>query len=122
MTTLTQAITNSTDESIPSWAINEVNLTGTLVERSALRYSPAGVAILEGRLQHCSEQEEAGLNRRIECEIPLIALGENAKWLQTIATPVKIQGFITAKSANVKQLILHVTKIEFIEGIKGNNS
>jgi primosomal replication protein N len=76
------------------------------------------VPVTECVIGHQSEQVEAGNPRRIECEIQAIALGETARWLQA-ATPgiaVHLTGFLAAKSQHSKQLRLHVTMIEFVEG------
>jgi len=76
------------------------------------------VPVTECVIGHQSEQVEAGSPRRVECEIQAIGLGETARWLQA-ATPgvmVRLTGFMAAKSQNSKQLRLHVTTIEFVEG------
>ncbi len=74
--------------------------------------------VTECVIGHQSEQVEAESARRVECEIQAIALGETAKWLQA-ATPgvqVHLTGFLAARSQHSRQLRLHVTKIEFVEG------
>jgi len=54
----------------------------------------------------------------VEVEIAVVALGENAHWLQ--ATPlgglVKLTGFLAAKSRNSKAPVLHVNTLEYLEG------
>ena len=89
-----------------------------MVERKALRYTPAGVQVSEGRLQHSSAQIEGGAERLVEIEIAVLALGESARWLQ--ATPlggvVKVTGFLAAKSRNSKSPVLHVNTLEYLEG------
>ncbi|WP_366141887.1 primosomal replication protein N [Propionivibrio sp.] len=95
-------------------------MTGVLIERKALRFTPAAVPVTECVIGHQSEQLEAGSARRVECEIQAIGLGEAARWLQA-ATPgvlVHLTGFLAARSQNSKQLRLHVTTIEFVEGNK----
>ncbi len=98
--------------------LNRVELAGCLIERLALRYTPAGVPVTECRIRHESEQTEAGSPRRVECEIPAIGLGDAAKWLQaaTTGSRVKVTGFLAAKSRNSKQLVLHIEHLEFLEG------
>ncbi|MFC5300971.1 primosomal replication protein N [Azospira restricta] len=98
--------------------LNRVELTGDLTERLALRYTPAGVPVTECRIRHESEQVEAGMPRRVECEIPAIGLGDAAKWLQaaTTGSAVRVTGFLAAKSRNSKQLVLHIEQLEFLEG------
>jgi primosomal replication protein N len=98
--------------------LNRVELSGCLIERLALRYTPAGVPVSECRIRHESEQIEAGGARRVECEVPAIGLGDPAKWLQAV-TPgaaIRVTGFLAAKSRNSKQLVLHIEHLEFLEG------
>jgi primosomal replication protein N len=97
---------------------NRVELGGVLLERKALRFTPAGVPVTECLIGHQSEQIEAGGNRRVECEVPVIALGETAHWLQAANPGARLQlsGFLAARSRHSRQPRLHVTKIEFVEG------
>ena len=83
-----------------------------------MRYTPAGVPVSEGVLQHASEQMEAETKRLVEMEMAVVALGEAARWLQAapIGGSVKITGFLAAKSRNSKMPVLHVNSIEFLEG------
>ena len=99
-------------------ALNRVEISGILVERKALRFTPAGVPVAECVIGHCSEQVEAGQPRRVECEIQALALGQAAHWIQEAhpGMPLRLTGFLAARSRNGKQLRLHVTTIEFEEG------
>jgi len=99
---------------------NQLRISGCLIAREALRYTPAGIPVCTGALEHRSEQEEDGGTRRVECEVPLLTLGEPAKWLAA-ATPgieMSLTGFIAAKSKQRKTLVFHVQTIEFLEGNK----
>ncbi|MDS4015650.1 MAG: primosomal replication protein N [Candidatus Accumulibacter sp.] len=89
-----------------------------LVERQALRFTPAGVPVVEGVLRHQSEQLEAGSPRRVDCEVRLIALAAVARSLQAVepGAGLVLGGFLAARSRHGKQLQMHVTKIEFVEG------
>jgi primosomal replication protein N len=83
-----------------------------------LRYTPAGVPVSEGWLQHSSEQTESGAQRLVEVEIAVLALGEAARWLQAapLGGAVSVTGFLAARSRNSKTPVLHVNSIEFLEG------
>ena len=83
-----------------------------------MRYTPAGIPVSEGRLKHASSQTEGGLERKVELEIPLLALGESARWLEAapLAGLLKVSGFLAAKSRNSRLLVLHVNTLEFLEG------
>jgi primosomal replication protein N len=99
-------------------ARNRVELSGRLLELGALRHTPAGVAALEFKLAHESEQQEAGVNRKVEAEVGAIAFEAQARLLagRPLGSPVKLEGFLSAKSKRAKRLMLHVTNIEFVEG------
>jgi len=88
-----------------------------LIERGQLRYTPAGVPVIEFRVGHVSEQQEAGNPRRVECDMPCVAVGPPALMLKT-ADPgmaLEIEGFLAARSLKQKSVVLHVTHIEFTE-------
>ena len=83
-----------------------------------MRHTPAGLAALEFKLVHESEQDEAGAKRRVQAEIGAIAFEANARLIagRPLGSEVKIQGFLSAKNKRSKKLMLHVTNIEFVEG------
>jgi primosomal replication protein N len=56
--------------------VNELLLVASIAERDTLRYTPAGIPIVSGTLQHGSQQTEAGIARQIEFEIAALAAGE----------------------------------------------
>ena len=99
-------------------ACNEVCIGGELIEREALRYTPAGVPALSFRLRHASRQVEAEAPRRVECEIQALALGPIGQLLAAapLGSAIRATGFLAAKSLRNAQLRLHVTNIEFLEG------
>ena len=91
-----------------------------MLELGALRYTPAGVAAVEFKLGHESEQREAGGKRTIQAEVSAIAFETQAKLLtgRPLGSAVRVEGFLGAKSKRSKRLVLHVTSIAFIEGEK----
>lgn len=88
-----------------------VHLTATLVERSVVRYSPAGVPVLECLLDHRSTQLEANLPRLVEFEIRAVALGDIVTELSRIApgTELAVDGFLAPSRKGSKTLLLHIT-------------
>lgn len=56
--------------------------------------------------------------RKVMLEINVIALGDQARWLQAapLGQSVTLKGFLAAKSRNSKTPVLHIQKIEFLEG------
>ncbi|MFN4326572.1 MAG: primosomal replication protein N [Azonexus sp.] len=98
--------------------LNDIAISGQLVERKALRYTPAGVPVSEGKLLHRSSQIENGAERLVEVELSVVALGEAARWLQAapLGGELKATGFLAARSRNSKTPVLHVNTLEFLEG------
>lgn len=74
---------------------------------------------MEFKLRHESQQSEAGNPRKVEAEIGGIAFAAQARLLAAakLNTELKLHGFLAAKSKRSKKLVLHVTKIDFIEGL-----
>ncbi|HLS85847.1 MAG TPA: primosomal replication protein N [Burkholderiales bacterium] len=98
--------------------MNRAELTGRIVELGALRFTPAGIPVVDFRLEHESEQDEAGGRRKVTAEIGAVAFDAQARLLATRAmgSEVTVRGFLAAKRKGSKRLVLHVTDIEFSEG------
>jgi primosomal replication protein N len=98
---------------------NRTELAGQLQERGSLRYTPAGVPVIEFRIAHASEQIEAANPRRVECELACVAIGPLALLLKETSPGMElvVGGFLAARSLKQKTPVLHVTTIEFAEKI-----
>ena len=99
---------------------NRLTLTATLSTKEPLRFSPAGVPVLNCRLSHQSEQIEGGLPRQVTCEIPAVAIGEVAKRLavKEPQTEWRFSGFLATKR-RYEIAELHI--VEFIEPLSAKN-
>ena len=89
-------------------------LSGVVVGLEAIRYTPAGLPLLSFVLQHASEQIEAGLKRKVECEVNAVAIGELANSNIQLGSSLKVKGFLAKRSAKSTQLVLHIEKLEKI--------
>jgi len=91
---------------------NRVQLSGTLTEREALRYTPAGIAMLGARLSHRSEATEAGQSRQLEFDVALRfagAIAARADRLQ-LGASILVDGFLAPRRRQSKSLVVHVTE------------
>lgn len=88
-----------------------IRLDGELIERGAVRYTPAGVPVLDCRLRHRSEQIEAGLPRSIEFEINAVALGDLAPVVNRVhpGDRLEVDGFLAPSRKGSSSLTLHIT-------------
>ncbi|QLG87724.1 primosomal replication protein N [Chitinibacter bivalviorum] len=96
---------------------NQALAEGHLLITDAIRRTPAGIAMIEGWIIHQSEQTEAGLQRKVDCEIPFVALGDICQKLITTTAnqKVKCKGFLAARSSKYRQsLVLHITAFEYL--------
>ena len=100
-------------------AVNRLEISGVVTELKALRYTPAGIPVVEFRLKHESKRAEAGAQRTVHAEIDAVAFEAQARLLAagTLGKMLKAEGFLCAKNRRSRKPVLHVTNIEFMEGV-----
>lgn len=91
---------------------NHLQLRGVLVERKPMRYTPAGIPILNLTLEHRSQVVEAGISRQVEMSVPALAAGKLAAVLErkTLGAALNAQGFLAPRSRNSRTLVFHMTE------------
>jgi primosomal replication protein N len=92
--------------------LNDVTLTVSLIERKALRYTPAGLPALDLGLHHESHVVEAGQARKVVCDLKAVAIGPLAEQLNRtdIGVTLQINGFL-GMSRNGRSVLLHITRL-----------
>ncbi|MCK6419927.1 MAG: primosomal replication protein N [Aquabacterium sp.] len=92
--------------------MNRLVLTAQLVERGALRYTPAGLPALDLRLQHESLATEDGLPRKVSLEIKALGVGAITQPLGALALGSRgeFAGFL-ATARNGRGLLFHITSL-----------
>jgi len=90
--------------------LNELRFTGLITEREVIRYTPAGLPIVNAVLQHSSQQIEAGIARLTEFEIAAVAAGEISGRFSgaPLGGAYEFSGFLARKSRNSKSLVFHI--------------
>jgi primosomal replication protein N len=93
--------------------MNRLVLTATLVERAALRYTPAGLPALDLSLKHESEVSEDGQPRKVFMEMRAVAIGAVTRGLLAaeLGSSGLYAGFITS-ARNGRGLLFHITSVE----------
>jgi primosomal replication protein N len=94
--------------------VNKLAISGQVTQLEDLRYTPAGLPLLSFVISHVSENIEAGLKRKVECELNAVAIGDLAKTNIQLGTKLKALGFLAKRSAKSTQLVLHIKNIELI--------
>lgn len=87
-------------------------LTARLVERGALRYTPAGLPALDLKLHHESVASEDGQPRKVSLEIKALGVGAITQSLGALAlgSPGDFAGFL-ATTRNGRGLLFHITSL-----------
>ena len=93
--------------------MNRLVLAAQLVERRALRYTPAGLPALDFELKHESELGEAGQSRKVVVQIRAVAIGVITGQLtdRPLGSDGIFVGFLAA-ARNGRGLLFHVTAYE----------
>ena len=99
-------------------------LDARLQARETLRYTPAGVPVLDFALAHESTQVESGSERRVACELAAVALGPVARELAAVApgAHIRCRGFLARRYRTGMSVALHVNAFDTIatQNSKGN--
>lgn len=83
-----------------------------VVQVEPLRYTPAGIPLLSVVLRHASEQNEAGMKRKVECEVNAVVLGSLALTGLKLGAQIIAQGFLAKRSLKSTQLVMHINDIK----------
>lgn len=95
--------------------MNTLVISATVQSLESLRYTPAGLPLLRLQLQHDSEQSEAGLNRKVQCQLPAVIIGEKAMLPLQSGDQLKVKGFLAQRSAKSTQVVLHIQELQRIQ-------
>lgn len=89
-------------------------MSAVLLEKNALRFTPAGIAVFEGMFRHESEVYEAGAMRKLEFNFFAVAFADVAIELDKVQIPSKIHlvGFLAPRSMKTTKLVVHITEFE----------
>jgi len=90
--------------------VNRLQMSATLIERTNLRYTPAGIPVIEAQLQHRSQTQEAGIERLLDFAFGAVAIGELAKRLanEDLGGHLQLSGFLAPRSRRSNRLLVHV--------------
>lgn len=92
---------------------NRTVISGEIVRLNVLRYTPAGIPVIDGVVKHHSSQQEAKIQRQVYCELSVVAFGETATAMAglSIGDNIRITGFLSRKSQTNPQLVLHISQL-----------
>jgi primosomal replication protein N len=96
--------------------MNRLQLEAAVVEREAIRYTPAGIPIVGCTLQHRSQVTEAGLARQVELTLQAVAAGEVAGALERceLGAITRFDGFLAPRNRNTRALVFHITELQHL--------
>jgi primosomal replication protein N len=88
-------------------------LSATLVERGAMRYTPAGLPALDLSLRHESQVTQDGQARKVSVEIKARAIGEITQRVAKLELGSEhgFAGFLGSQR-NGRGVVFHVTELD----------
>jgi primosomal replication protein N len=95
-------------------ATNRLEIDAIVTALGSLRHTPAGIPAIELSLAHRSMQQEAGGERRVECELHAVAFGDIAAALAQldVGSSVHCEGFNARRYRTGSSNALHLTRFE----------
>jgi primosomal replication protein N len=92
--------------------MNQLVLSATLIERAALRYTPAGLPALDLSLKHESEVLQDGVSRKVWFEIKARGIGLITDRLSRLelGSACEFSGFLGSQR-NGRGIVFHVTSL-----------
>jgi primosomal replication protein N len=96
--------------------VNRLDVQGQVTELSPVRYTPAGIPVLEFLISHESEVTEAGQPRQLAFVLPVLAMGDLVQMAVTmgLGQAVRIQGFLAPVRKDSPRFRLHAQRIQQI--------
>ena len=93
--------------------MNRLVITACVIERGALRYTPAGLPALDLSLRHESQVTQNGLPRQVSMEIRARAVGDITGTLIRIelGSTHGFAGFLGSQR-NGRGIVFHVTELD----------
>ena len=90
-------------------ADNQLDLTATVVQAQSLRYTPAGVPVVNLVLEHGSTKNELDTPRLVKLQLKAVAFGSLAETLarQGLESVCRFHGFL-ANARNGKGVVFHI--------------
>ncbi len=96
---------------------NLLTLTAQIAECGTLRYTPAGIPVLDMVLRHESWQQENGQQCLVKFEMPAKILGKEAlQWQHRQQTMVEVSGFLAQRSQRFNKPVLRIQNIQEYKG------
>ncbi len=92
--------------------MNRLVLSATLLERGALRYTPAGMPALDLSLAHESEVSHEGQPRKVSLQVRSLVIGSLVDRVSgmPLGAPSQYAGFL-APARNGRGMLFHITEI-----------
>jgi len=93
--------------------MNRLVLTAQLLERGAMRYTPAGLPALDLNLKHESELSQAGQIRKVWFEIKARAIGDITQRIERLdlGSSHGFAGFLGSQR-NGRGVVFHVCELD----------
>lgn len=96
--------------------MNSLQLVADLISRDQLRFTPAGIPIVDCVLQYFGKKYEVGSERQIQFVLNALAAGQCGEMLGKVDLGVSawFTGFLVQKRRNSQRLVFHITDFQIL--------
>lgn len=94
--------------------MNTLVISATVLSVEPLRYTPAGLPLLQMQLQHASKLIECGLQRKVQCQLAAVMIGDAAHTPLNAGDAIKARGFLAQRSAKSTHVVMHIQDFQQI--------
>ena len=94
--------------------MNKFSLEGEIAYLENIRFTPAGLSVLNMRIKHTSRQKEATLNKLVNLEIESVVIWKLTELRLIVGNKYKFHGFLEKKSLKSNKIIFHIDQINNI--------
>ena len=93
--------------------MNRTELTASIAEQAALRYTPAGLPALDLKLEHACDVQTSGPIHKVQLKLRALAIGSLAETLakQSVGSVWTFQGYL-ATPRQGKSVVLHIQEFQ----------
>lgn len=94
-------------------------MSGVICTEEPIRYTPAGLPVLQMELDHRSEQIEVSIPVKIELVMKVKAVGEIAQEIARLplGTEIVVKGFLARTSRRSDAAVLHVNSYKLMKEV-----
>lgn len=93
---------------------NSIAISAVLIDKKELSFTPAGIAVFEGKFHYCGQLFEAEAMRKVEFDFTGMSFADTAIRLDKVpfGQALEMRGFLAQRSIRSTKLTVHITEFK----------